>query len=149
MSQKIKFLAWFQVFFKNKMKTVICLMHYNALHHWSKFQTNFSTFQWVTFKKPPRSSLKLNFLLVWKHLKFQNSRTTDQTQMKIGQDMNHLNTFNIPKSEGVNEWVGGGHNQKTTRKYHEIKRISTFTSSKTSSDNAKEKGIFSMLSITI
>ena len=30
-----------------------------------KFQTNLTTFQWVTSKKSPRSSLKLYFLLVW------------------------------------------------------------------------------------
>ena len=69
--------------------------------------------------------------------------------MKLGQDMYHLNTFNIPKHEGVNDWAGGGHNQKTTRKCHEIRRISTFTSSKANLDNAKEKGIFSLSSITI
>ena len=62
--------------------------------------------------------------------------------MKLGRDMYHLNTFNIPKHEGVNKWVGGGRIQKATRKYHEIKRISTLASAKTNSDNAKEKGIF-------
>ena len=61
----------------------------------------------------------------------------------------HLNTFNIPKHEGVNKWAGGGCDQKFIRKCHEIKRISTFASSKTSSDNAKETGIFSLPSITI
>ena len=34
-------------------------MDYIALHHWSKFKMNLTTFQWVTSKKPPRSSLKL------------------------------------------------------------------------------------------
>ena len=63
MSQKINFLAQFQVFFKNKIKTITCLMHYVTLHHWSKFETNLTTFQWVTFKKPPGSSLKLYLLL--------------------------------------------------------------------------------------
>ena len=63
--------------------------------------------------------------------------------------MYHLNTFNMPKHDGVNEWAGGEHNQKTTRKCNEIKRISTFASSKTNSDNAKEKGIFSLTSIAI
>ena len=38
-------------------------MHYVTLHHWSKFETNLTTFQWVTSKKPPRSSLKLYLLL--------------------------------------------------------------------------------------
>ena len=63
--------------------------------------------------------------------------------------MYHLNTCNTPKYEGVNEWAGGGCNQKTTRECYEIKRISTFASSKTNSDNATEKGIFSLPSITI
>ena len=62
--------------------------------------------------------------------------------MKLGPDMYHLNTFNKPKHEGVNKWTGVGCIQKITRKCHEIKRISTFASSKTNSDNAKEKGIF-------
>ena len=57
--------------------------------------------------------------------------------MKLGPDMYYLNTFNIPKDEGVTKWAGRGHIHKTTRKCHEIKRIS-----KTNSDNAKEKGIF-------
>ena len=28
--------------------------------------------------------------------------------MKLGPDMYHLNTFNIPKHEGVNKWAGEG-----------------------------------------
>ena len=69
--------------------------------------------------------------------------------MKLGAGTYHLNTFNIPKYEGVNKWVGGVCNQKTTRKCHEIKRISTFALSKNKSENAKEKRIFSLPSITI
>ena len=61
----------------------------------------------------------------------------------------HLSTFNIPKPESVNEWAGGVCNQKATRKCPKIKRIFTFASSKTNSNNAKEKGIFSLPSITI
>ena len=57
--------------------------------------------------------------------------------MKLGPDMYHLNTFHIPKHEGVNEWWMGG----TTKKPPEI-TILTFASSKTNSDNAKEKRIF-------
>ena len=69
--------------------------------------------------------------------------------MKLGPYLYHLNTFNIPNNDGVNECVGGGRNQKTTRKCHEIKRISTLASSKTSLENAKEMEIFSMPSIII
>ena len=69
--------------------------------------------------------------------------------MKLEPYLYHLNTFNIPNNDGVNEWVGGGRNQKTIRKCHEIKSISTLTSSKTSLKNAKEMEIFSMPSMTI
>ena len=69
--------------------------------------------------------------------------------MKLDPNLYHLNTFNIPNNNGVNEWAGGGRNQTTTRKGHEIKRISTLTSSKTSLENAKEMEIFSMPFITI
>ena len=71
--------------------------------------------------------------------------------MKLGPDMYHLNTFNIPKNGGVNKWAagGGGRNKKTTRKCHEIKRTLTLTSSNTSLKKAKEMGIFSLPSVTI
>ena len=69
--------------------------------------------------------------------------------MKLDPYLYHLNTFNIPNNDGVNEWVGGECNQKTTRKCHEIQKISTLTSSKTSLENAKEMEICSMPSITI
>ena len=69
--------------------------------------------------------------------------------MKLGPYLYHLNAFNIPNNEGVNEWVGGGCNQKSTRKCQESKRILTLTSSKTSLENTKEIEIFSPPSITI
>ena len=53
----------FRCFLRIKQKTVTCLMHYDALHYWSKFQNNLSTFQWFTSSW---SSSKLYFLLVWK-----------------------------------------------------------------------------------
>ena len=61
--------------------------------------------------------------------------------MKLGPYLYHLNTFNIANNEGVNEWAGWGgggglRNQKTTRKCHEIKRMSTLASSKTILENA-------------
>ena len=33
--------------------------------------------------------------------------------MKLVSDMHHLNTFNITKNKGDNEWVGGGATKKT------------------------------------
>ena len=68
--------------------------------------------------------------------------------MKLDPYLYHLNTFNIPTNDGVNEWVGGAQ-PKNHQKCHEIKRILTLTSSKTSLENAKEMEIFSMPSITI
>ena len=44
---------------------------------------------------------------------------------------------------------GWGRNEKKSRKCHEIKRILTLTLSKTSLENTKEMGIFSLSSITI
>ena len=45
--------------------------------------------------------------------KFQNSRTTNyQIYMKLDPYLYHLNTFNIPNNEGVNEWVEGGATKK-------------------------------------
>ena len=32
--------------------------------------------------------------------------------MKFGPDIYHLNAFNTPKHEGVNEWAGGGATKK-------------------------------------
>ena len=60
-------------------------------------------------------------------LKLYSRTTNSQTYMKLGPYLYHLNTFNIPNNEGVNEWVGGGATKKNTRKCHEIKRISTLT----------------------
>ena len=34
-------------------------MHYVTLHHWSKFQTNLTTFQWVTSKKTAQKQPKI------------------------------------------------------------------------------------------
>ena len=61
--------------FRKKIKTITYLMHCVTLHHWSKFQTNLTTFPGVKSKKLPRSSLKLYLLLVWKHLKFRNYKS--------------------------------------------------------------------------
>ena len=53
-------------------------------------------------------SLKSNFLLLWKLLNFETLGTANQKQIKIGPDIYHLNTFGLPKNEGVNKGPGGG-----------------------------------------
>ena len=95
MSQKIGFLARFQVFFNNKTKTMTSLMLYVTLHHWLKFQTNLTTFQWVMPQKPVRSSLKLYLLLkTFEISKLENYRSDIN---ELGPDMYQLNTFNTTK----------------------------------------------------
>ena len=64
--------------------------------------------------------------------------------MKLGPDMYLLNTFHIPKNEGVNEWVEGRGIQKTTKKCHEINKISTLTSPNNSLQNAMKAEGFLM-----
>ena len=68
--------------------------------------------------------------------------------MKFGPYLYHLNTFNIPNNEGVNEWVGGGTTKKLLESAMKL-RESRLTSSKTILENAKEMAIFSLSSITI
>ena len=65
--------------------------------------------------------------------------------MKLGPDTYYVNPFNIPKHEGVNKWAGEGHNQKTTRKYHDIKRISTFTYLKPTQIMLKRRRFFTAI----
>ena len=62
---------------------VTYVIYYLALHHWSKFQKNLTIFGGVMAKKPTRSSLKSNFLLLQKHLKIDNLATTNATPLKL------------------------------------------------------------------
>ena len=62
--------------------------------------------------------------------------------MKLGPDMYLLNTFHIPKTEGVNEWAGEGRFQKTIKTCYKINKISTLTSPKNSLQNPMKVGIF-------
>ena len=50
-----------------------------------------------------------------------------------------LNTFHIPKNEGVNEWVAG-----RRKKCHEINKISTLKSPNYSLQNAMKVDFFKM-----
>ena len=141
MSQKIVFLAPFQLFLKNKIKTITCLTHYITLHHWTKFQANLTTFQWVTSKKQPRSSLKLYLLLkTFEISKLENYKSGINETWPRYVLAKYLK-YN--KNEGFSEWavVGGWRNQESTRKCHEIKRNLTWTY-KTSSENVKGIEIF-------
>ena len=77
-------------------------MEYVALHHWSKFKKNLTSFGGVMAKKQPRSSLKSNFLLPQKHLKIQNLATTNAKLMKVTTTMHFHKTFNLAGYWGVN-----------------------------------------------
>ena len=111
------------------MKIVICLIHYiivSLVKISNKFDPISMGYIQKTAQKQPKILLSAGMKM----------------KMRLGPDMYHLNTFNITKHKGVNKWAVGERNQKTIRKCHEIKRILTFASSKTNSDNFKEKGIF-------
>ena len=71
-------------------------------------------------KKHPKSSLKSYFLLIRKHLKFDNSRATNQTHVKFGTEVVNLDTFHLLKNVGVEEWGSGYIIQKNTKKCHKI-----------------------------
>ena len=58
-------------------------MHCFAFHYFSNFQTILTTFQGVTSKKPPGSSLKWYFQLLRKLLKYENLGITNQMYMKL------------------------------------------------------------------
>ena len=72
--------------------------------------------------------------------------TANQKEMKLGPDINLLNTFGLSKNEGVNMWEGGGgrggewHVQRKTRKCHE-NNILNLTSLNNILQNAMKVGI--------
>ena len=54
--------------FNNKMKTVTCLMDYNAFHHWPKFQTKImQNFQrsWILALEFPRYVAQIDNIILW------------------------------------------------------------------------------------
>ena len=62
--------------------------------------------------------------------------------MKLRLDMYLLNTFHVPKNQGVNECVREGRIQKIPKKRYKINKISTLTSPNNSLQNAIRVGIF-------
>ena len=72
-----------------------------ALHHWLKFCTNPTSFGGVILEKPPRSSQKLYFLLLRKHLKVYNLTTRNGIMMKLTRIMYLNKTFHLAKALGV------------------------------------------------
>ena len=127
MCVKTGFLTEFLTFFDSKIKIVTYIIHYLVLRYWSTFQVYLSLFWGVMAKKRPEISLKSYFLLLPKHLKFENSGTTNHIRIKLAPDMYHLNTFPLPRNEGVNRWAGGGACKKTKRTCHKNNKISTLT----------------------
>ena len=100
-SQKFRFLAEFLGIFDIFQKTVIYMMRYLAMHNWSKFCTNPTSFGGVIVEKPPRSSQKLYFLLLRKHLKVYNLTTRNGIMMKLTRIMYLYETFYLTKNWGV------------------------------------------------
>ena len=77
------------------------MMRYPALHHWWKFGTNPTSFVGVILEKPPRSSQKLYFLPLGKHLKVYKLTTGNGIMMKLTRIMYLYETFYLTKNWGV------------------------------------------------
>ena len=73
-----------------------------VLRYWPRFQTYLTPFWRVMAKKHPKISLKSHFLLLPRHLKFENSGIINHIRIKLAPDMYHLNPFPLPRNEGVN-----------------------------------------------
>ena len=58
--------------------------------------------------------------------------------------MYHLNTFPLPRNEGVNWWEGGSACKKLKKSCHKNNKISTLTWLNNSLENAMKVGIFLM-----
>ena len=86
-----------------------------VLIYWPTFPTYLIPFWGVMTKKRPKISLKSCFLLLPKHLKFENSGTTNHIRIKLGPDSYQLNTFPLPRNRDVNQWRVGAH-QKNHQK---------------------------------
>ena len=80
-------------------------MIYLALYHWSKFGTNRTLFGGVIVEKPSRSSQKLHFLLLRKHLKAYNLTTRNGIIMKLTTIVYLYDTFHLVKNWGVTQRV--------------------------------------------
>ena len=99
----------------------------SCTHHWSKFQTKLTTFWGVLAEKLPKSTLNWQFLLVQKHLKIWNSRTSDLISIKLACYVYQLNTFNLLKSDSVQWKDDRVHTQKTINKCQKFLKILTLT----------------------
>ena len=101
--KKPKSVFWFNLleFSGLYQKKVWCVIHYLALDYWCKFQKNLTAFGGVMVKQPARSSLKSNFLFLWKHLKVNNLTTTNPILMKLTTIMYLHEIFHLARNWGV------------------------------------------------
>ena len=102
-SQKTSFLAQFLGIFRTISKTVIYVTRYIAPHYFFKFQKNLTAFGGVMARKPPRSSLQWQFLLLRKQLKIHNLATTNSILMKLTTIMYFHKTFNLAEDWVLND----------------------------------------------
>ena len=79
--------------FQYYIKTMLYVIHYLFLSYWSKFRKNMTAFGGVMAKKPPKSSLKSNLLLLSKYLKVYNLVTTNDILMKLNMIVYLHDTF--------------------------------------------------------
>ena len=101
--------------FKISLKTVSYVMCYLEFHCWRNFCTNQISFGGVILEKPPRSSQKLYFLLLRKHLKVYNLTTRNGIMMKLTSIMYLNDTFHLVKKLGRNTKGVRGRKRKTSK----------------------------------
>ena len=100
-AKKIGFLAPFLGIFRTISKTLTYVILCIALHHWWKFCTNRTWFGVVIYRKPPKSSQKSSFFLVWETLTIYNLRTTNAMKMKLTTNVYLHEMFHLVKNWGV------------------------------------------------
>ena len=108
MCLKTGFLTEFPPFLDITIKIVTYMIDSMVLIYWPRFPIYLIPFWGVIAKKHPKISLKSGFLLLPKHLKFENSGTTNPILIKLGLDMYHLNTFLLPRNGDVNQCADEG-----------------------------------------
>ena len=105
----------FHHFLNITIKIVTYIIDSMVLIYWQRFPPYLIPFWEVMANKHSEMSLKSGFLLLPKHLKFENSETTNHIRIRLGPDMYHLNTFPLQRNGGGNIWAGGCASKKPPR----------------------------------
>ena len=107
--------------FRNISKTVTYVILCLALHHWWKFCTNGTWFGLVIYQKPPKSSQKSYFLLVWETLNLYNLTTTNAIKMNLTRIVYLHETFHLQETWGIHHTGKWGVVEKSLKTSHKMR----------------------------